>query len=82
MICTRINDNCIKKVLGDLEKPLPFHDNNFDSITAIFILIMFNVLGIVNERNVRSKQTTISNNGAYIQLLLQNDIEKFIVEDS
>lgn len=32
------NDNCIQKVEGDLEQKLPFTDNSFDSITAIFVL--------------------------------------------
>ena len=33
-----LNDNCSKKIVGDLEKGLPFDDNQFDSVTAIFVL--------------------------------------------
>ena len=32
------NDNCLEKVIGDLENDLPFFANNFDSVTAIFVL--------------------------------------------
>jgi ubiquinone/menaquinone biosynthesis C-methylase UbiE len=32
------NDNCIKKVEGDLEQKLPFQNASFDSVTAIFVL--------------------------------------------
>ena len=31
------NDNAIKKIEGDLGEKLPFEDNYFDSITAIFV---------------------------------------------
>ena len=32
------NDNLKEKVVGDVEKPLAFVDNEFDSVTAIFLL--------------------------------------------
>jgi ubiquinone/menaquinone biosynthesis C-methylase UbiE len=32
------NDNCIEKVVGDLEKILPFSSGSFESITAVFVL--------------------------------------------
>ncbi len=32
------NENLISKVVGDVEKNLPFKDNEFDSVTAIFLL--------------------------------------------
>lgn len=34
----KLNDNCIEKVQGDVEKKLPFKDKIFDSVTAIFVL--------------------------------------------
>jgi ubiquinone/menaquinone biosynthesis C-methylase UbiE len=34
----QFNDNCVEKVVGDLEQKLPFKTNSFDSITAIFVL--------------------------------------------
>lgn len=33
-----LNDNCAEKIVGDLEKDLPFSDNSFDSVTAVFVL--------------------------------------------
>lgn len=34
----QFNDSCSEKVKGDLEQPLPFMENSFDSVTAIFVL--------------------------------------------
>jgi SAM-dependent methyltransferase len=34
----QLNDNCSKRVIGNLEKILPFNNEEFDSITAIFVL--------------------------------------------
>jgi SAM-dependent methyltransferase len=34
----QFNDNCQKKVIGNLENYLPFPSSSFDSITAVFIL--------------------------------------------
>lgn len=33
-----LNSRCLQKVLGDLEQPLPFKNEEFDSVTAIFVL--------------------------------------------
>ncbi len=33
-----LNDNCKEKIVGDLEKGLPFKDYSFNSATAIFVL--------------------------------------------
>lgn len=33
-----LNDNCIEKIQGSLEEVLPFLDNHFDSVTAVFVL--------------------------------------------
>ncbi|MBI4152590.1 class I SAM-dependent methyltransferase [Candidatus Woesearchaeota archaeon] len=32
------NENCTEKVLGDVEKKLPFPKESFDSVTAVFLL--------------------------------------------
>lgn len=32
------NDNLTEKIIGSLEKKLPFQDNSFDSVTAIFVV--------------------------------------------
>ena len=32
------NENCFEKIVGDLEKRLPFEGDSFNSITAIFVL--------------------------------------------
>ena len=34
----QLNENCIQKVQGDVEKPLSFSTGSFDSVTAIFLL--------------------------------------------
>jgi SAM-dependent methyltransferase len=34
----KLNDNCIKSVSGNLEHKLPFKGQEFDSVTAIFVL--------------------------------------------
>ncbi len=34
----QLNEQCLKKVQGSLEEPLPFADASFDSATAVFVL--------------------------------------------
>ncbi len=34
----KLNEQCLEKVQGDVEKKLPFPDTGFDSVTAIFLL--------------------------------------------
>ena len=34
----QLNENCVQKVVGDLEKKLPFNNEEFDSVTLIFVL--------------------------------------------
>ena len=34
----QFNEQCYEKVIGDVEKSLPFADGSFDSVTAIFLL--------------------------------------------
>ena len=38
----QFNDNCSKKLVGDLEKCFPFDDKSVDSITAVFVLNYIN----------------------------------------
>ncbi|MFH1682875.1 MAG: class I SAM-dependent methyltransferase [Candidatus Woesearchaeota archaeon] len=33
-----LNENCYEKIVGDLEKKLPFAEGEFDSVTLIFVL--------------------------------------------
>ncbi len=33
-----LNDNAVEKIQGDVEEALPFPNNSFDSVTAIFLL--------------------------------------------
>ena len=32
------NKNCVRKIAGNLEEALPFHIDEFDSVTAVFVL--------------------------------------------
>lgn len=56
----QFNDLCYEKVIGDLEKLLPFQDNHFDSATAVFVLnyiknyrqLLSEVCRILKEKSV------------------------------
>ena len=39
------NDNCLRKVKGNMEKKLPFKDAEFNSVTAVFVLNYVKNLG-------------------------------------
>ncbi len=44
------NENCRVKVVGDVEKTLPFKDSEFDCVTAVFLLnYVHNITGLLNE---------------------------------
>jgi len=46
----QFNDNCSRKVVGDLNARLPFGDGSFDSVTAIFVLnYVENLTGLLYE---------------------------------
>jgi ubiquinone/menaquinone biosynthesis C-methylase UbiE len=46
----QLNENCVKKVVGSLEQKLPFAAEEFDSITAIFVLnYVENYLSVLKE---------------------------------
>ncbi len=54
----QFNDHCVEKVIGNLEKTLPFQKNSFDSVTAIFVLnYVKNYNQLINEiyRVIKSK---------------------------
>ena len=34
----KLNEQCVQKIVGDIEKPLPFASAEFSSVTAIFVL--------------------------------------------
>jgi len=46
----QFNDNCIKKIRGDVEKELPFSSGEFESCTAVFLLnYVENYEGLLKE---------------------------------
>ncbi len=46
----QFNDQCIQKVVGDLNAVLPFADGSFDSVTAVFVLnYVENLQGLLLE---------------------------------
>lgn len=65
------NDNSIEKVLGDLENKLPFEDNSFDSVTAIFVInYVKNVELLLAEiRRILKKE------GVFVAVLAANKVK-------
>ncbi|MBI2112683.1 class I SAM-dependent methyltransferase [Candidatus Woesearchaeota archaeon] len=44
------NENCRKKIQGDIEQPLPFKDEEFPSVTAVFVLnYVQNISSLLSE---------------------------------
>ena len=61
----QFNDNCIKKVVGDLEGKLPFKDKEFDSVTAVFVLnYVKNYSHLLTET-----QRVLKSNGTFVIVL-------------
>lgn len=56
-----LNENCIERIAGDLEKKLPFADGDFDSVTLIFVLdYVRNCLDLLKEiRRVLKKEGSL-----------------------
>ncbi|PIN75942.1 hypothetical protein COV17_03395 [Candidatus Woesearchaeota archaeon CG10_big_fil_rev_8_21_14_0_10_36_11] len=64
------NDNCTEKVCGDVEKPLPFSSNTFDSVTSIFVLNY-----VTNHKQLLSEiSRTLKDNGEFVMVLSSKDI--------
>ncbi len=62
-----LNDNCSKKVVGDLEKNIPFSSEEFNSVTAIFVLnYIDNFVNLLKEigRVLKEKGTFVAVFGA------------------
>ena len=68
----KFNENCKEKVIGDLEKPLPFIDK-FDSVTAIFILNY-----VTNYKQLFSEiKKLLKNDGTFIMILSNKPVNKW-----
>ncbi|MBT4936035.1 class I SAM-dependent methyltransferase [Candidatus Woesearchaeota archaeon] len=64
------NDMCTEKVVGDVEKPLPFPEKSFDSITTIFLLNY-----VKNHTQLISEITRVlKHNGKFVMVLSSNQI--------
>ncbi|MBU0470973.1 MAG: class I SAM-dependent methyltransferase [Nanoarchaeota archaeon] len=64
------NENCIQKVTGDLEKGLPFPDNSFESVTAIFLLNY-----VVNQGSLFSEiKRVLDEKGIFVAVLYSGKI--------
>ncbi len=58
----QFNDNCLRKVVGDLEQNLPFQNGEFDSITAVFVFNYIHNYGLLLseiKRILKSKSMLI-----------------------
>ncbi|MBI2665843.1 class I SAM-dependent methyltransferase [Candidatus Woesearchaeota archaeon] len=69
----QFNDNCSKKIVGDLEKKMPFEDEVFDSVTAIFL---FNY--IVNYQQLLQEiYRILKKNGVLVAVLSCKEINEW-----
>ncbi len=67
------NDNCLNKVKGDLEEQLPFSNNEFDSVTAIFVLnYVNNYLELLQE-----VCRVLSKNGTFVMVLYSKNLNEW-----
>lgn len=66
----KLNDNCQEKVVGDLEKPLPFPDDKFDSVTAVFV---FNYVGNYQRLLIEIKRV-LKEKGIFLMILSSKKI--------
>lgn len=68
-----LNDNCLKKIQGDLENGLPFSSGSFDSVTAIFVLNY--VSGY--HKLLQEIKRILNPNGNFIMVLSANRINSW-----
>lgn len=67
------NENCLKKVQGNVEEGLPFADGSFDSVTAIFLLnYVHNYLQLFRE-----VRRVLSENGVFVMVLSAKPINEW-----
>jgi ubiquinone/menaquinone biosynthesis C-methylase UbiE len=69
----QFNENLVSKVKGNLEKKLPFQDNCFDSVTAIFVLNY-----ICNyDLMLKSIKRILMNDGCFMMVLSAKNINSW-----
>jgi len=69
----QFNDNCVQKIVGDLEKKMPFSCSDFGSITVIFVLnYVKNYLQLFKEI-----KRILCDNGVFVMVLSSNKINKW-----
>ncbi|MBT6774315.1 class I SAM-dependent methyltransferase [Candidatus Woesearchaeota archaeon] len=80
----QFNDNCVEKVLGSLEKKLPFDEVGFDSVTAIFV---FNYINHYKSLLLEVRRV-LKQNGHFVMVLgnvndwqKQKEINSFNIDE-
>jgi ubiquinone/menaquinone biosynthesis C-methylase UbiE len=69
----QFNENLVSRVKGDLEKKLPFQNNYFDSVTAIFVLNY-----ICNyDLMLKSIKRILMNDGCFMMVLSAKQINSW-----
>ena len=69
----QFNDNCLEKVVGDLEKKLPLPDNSFSSVTAIFVLNYVQKC----QQLLSEIKRIMKNNGYFVMVLSEKNVNKW-----
>ena len=67
------NENAIEKVLGDLEKKLPFDNSSFDYVTAIFVLNYVKNVKLLLQEIKR----VLRNEGIFVVVLAANKVKNW-----
>lgn len=69
----QFNDACHEKVVGDLEKVLPFADSSFDSATAMFLLNY-----VANYKQLLQEiQRILKHNGTFVMVLSAEKVNEW-----
>ncbi|MEK6938024.1 MAG: class I SAM-dependent methyltransferase [Nanoarchaeota archaeon] len=64
------NDNLSKKVVGDIEKKLPFKNQGFDSVTAVFVLNYVKNLSLLLKEVAR----VLKSKGKFVAVLYSKEL--------
>ena len=67
------NENCIEKVVGDLERKLPFESHCFDSVTAIFVLNYINNY----SQLLQEVRRVLNKGGVFMMVLFAKEINSW-----
>ncbi len=59
------NEQCAEKVIGDIEKGLPFPDSSFDSVTAVFLLNYIHNYSLV----LREVNRVLKRRGTFVMVI-------------